>query len=134
MWEQAFRFLNYGGPPIRGLKEETMALKKFNPEHPVTRTLIITDRKRLCIKARRKRTLTGRQEKNGRPQQPRPHHDAPYRRRSQAEIPHHRLEAPISSTWKATVLRLEYDPNRTSFIALIQYRMVRNHISSLRSV
>ncbi len=43
------------------------------------------------------------------------------RRRSQAGLSHHRLQAHASSTCRRRVERIEYDPNRTAFIALIRY-------------
>ena len=41
----------------------------------------------------RRRALTRAAEEEGRPQQPRPHHDAPPGRRPQAPLPHDRLQA-----------------------------------------
>jgi ribosomal protein L2 len=55
-----------------------------------------------------------------RPQQQRPHHGALPRRRTQADLPQvdfkrRKFDVP------AKVERLEYDPNRTAFIALLKY-------------
>ena len=61
------------------------------------------------------------QDQVGRPQQPRPHHHAPHRRRPQAGLSPGRLPAHASSTCRPKVERLEYDPNRTAFIALLKY-------------
>ena len=57
----------------------------------------------------------------GRAQQLRPHDGALPGRRPQAHLPHGRFQAAASTTWPRTVERLEYDPNRTAFIALIRY-------------
>jgi large subunit ribosomal protein L2 len=97
-----------------------MALKKFNPTTPSLRQLVLVDRSEL-FKGKPVKALTvGRQEKGGRNNMGRitvrfrgGGHKQSYRlvdfkRRE-------KLDAP------ATVERLEYDPNRTSFIALIKY-------------
>ena len=60
-------------------------------------------------------------KKSGRPRQPRPHLDAPHRRWPQAEVPHHRLQAQQASASPATVKEIEYDPNRSARIALVEY-------------
>ena len=43
------------------------------------------------------------------------------RRRPQAEVPDHRLDAQRSGRPGASVTHIEYDPNRSARIALIQY-------------
>ena len=95
-----------------------MALKTYNPTTPGLRQLALVDRSEL-YKGKPVKALTGRQVGEGRPQQPRPHHRALPRRRPQADLPHHRLQASQARRCRRTVERLEYDPNRTSFIALI---------------
>ena len=50
----------------------------------------------------------------------RPHHRPPPGRRQQAQVPRHRLQA-RQGRYVATVLRLEYDPNRSANIALVEY-------------
>ncbi|WP_435640411.1 50S ribosomal protein L2 [Micavibrio aeruginosavorus] len=96
-----------------------MALKKFNPVTPSTRELIITDRSQLW-KGKPERSLTEGLHKTG-------------GRNNYGRITswqrgggHKRRYRVID--WKrrkwgmeATVERLEYDPNRTAYIALIKY-------------
>ncbi|AGH98854.1 50S ribosomal protein L2 [Micavibrio aeruginosavorus] len=96
-----------------------MALKKFNPVTPSTRELIITDRSQLW-KGKPERSLTEGLNKTG-------------GRNNYGRITswqrgggHKRRYRVID--WKrrkwdmeATVERLEYDPNRTAYIALIKY-------------
>ena len=43
------------------------------------------------------------------------------RRRAQADVPHHRLQAHDKDGVGATVVSIEYDPNRSARIALLQY-------------
>jgi large subunit ribosomal protein L2 len=97
-----------------------MALKTFNPTTPSQRQLVIVDRSGL-YKGKPVKALTEGKSDQGRPQQPRPHH----RPASSAAV----TSAPTASStssaasfdMRATVERLEYDPNRTAFIALIKY-------------
>jgi large subunit ribosomal protein L2 len=70
----------------------------------------------------------------GRSQQHRPHHGPSSRWRSQAHLSHGRLQASQSFDVPATVERLEYDPNRTAFIALIKYEDGEQATSWRRSV
>lgn len=97
-----------------------MALKTFNPTSPGRRQLIITDRSQLW-KGEPEKTLTeGKRKTGGRNNSGRitcrfigGGHKQRYRlvdfKRTKLDI-------------EATVLRLEYDPNRTAFIALIEYK------------
>ena len=96
-----------------------MALKKYKPTTPGQRGLVLIDRSDL-FKGRPVKNLTEGLTKNGRPEQHRTDHGAPvgggaktlYRivdfKRRKWDVP-------------ATVERIEYDPNRTAFIALIKY-------------
>jgi large subunit ribosomal protein L2 len=97
-----------------------MALKKFNPTTPSLRQLVLVDRSEL-FKGKPVKALTaGRMEQGGRNNMGRitvrfrgGGHKQSYRlvdfkRREKMDAP-------------ATVERLEYDPNRTAFIALIKY-------------
>ena len=61
------------------------------------------------------------QELERRPQQQRPHHGALPRRRPQADATAWSTSSARKFDVPATVERLEYDPNRTAFIALIKY-------------
>src|ERR671928_318164 len=96
-----------------------MALKTFNPTTPSTRHLVIVDRGELW-KGKPVKTLTeGLRQKGGRNNTGRTTvrfrgggHKRRYRiidfKRRKDDVP-------------ATVERLEYDPNRTAFIALVRY-------------
>jgi large subunit ribosomal protein L2 len=96
-----------------------MALKTYKPSTPGLRQLVIVDRSAL-YKGKPVKTLTeGKSEKGGRNNTGRitvrfrgGGHKQTYRI---VDFKRRKLDAP------ATVERLEYDPNRTSFIALIKY-------------
>jgi large subunit ribosomal protein L2 len=96
-----------------------MALKKFKPRTPGTRTLILTDRSELHKGAPEKTLLEGKKKTGGRNN----HGHVTTRHIGGGHKQKYRI-----IDWKrrkfdmeATVLRLEYDPNRTAYIALIQY-------------
>src|ERR1700755_798431 len=96
-----------------------MALKTFNPTTPGQRQLVIVDRSAL-YKGKPVKALTeGKSEKGGRNNTGRitvrfrgGGHKQTYRI---VDFKRRKFDTP------ATVERLEYDPNRTSFIALIKY-------------
>jgi len=96
-----------------------MALKKYKPTSPAQRGLVLVDRSAL-YKGKPVKTLTeGLSKSGGRNNHGRVTafnrgggHKRSYRL---VDFKRTRLEIP------ATVERLEYDPNRTSFIALIKY-------------
>ena len=96
-----------------------MALKKFKPNTPSTRQLVIVDRSSLH-KGKPVKTLTqGLTKKAGRNSDGR----ITARRRGGG---HKRLYRIVDFKRRkfdvpATVERIEYDPNRTAFIALIKY-------------
>lgn len=97
-----------------------MALKKFNPTSPGQRQLVQIDRKDL-YKGKPEKTLTEGLTKTG----GRNNHGRMTARHIGGG--HKRRYRVID--WKrdireqeGTVLRLEYDPNRTAFIALIEYK------------
>src|SRR5450756_2837819 len=97
-----------------------MALKKFNPTTPGQRQLVMVDRSAL-YRGKPVKTLTeGKHSSGGRNNNGRitvrfrgGGHKQAYRtidfKRTKFDVP-------------ATVERLEYDPNRTAFIALIKYQ------------
>ncbi len=97
-----------------------MALKTFNPTSPSRRHLVQVDRSELH-KGKPEKTLTqGLTKKGGRNNYGR----ITARRQGGG---HKRLYRVIDFKRRkldmdATVLRLEYDPNRTAFIALIEYK------------
>ncbi|NNE58587.1 MAG: 50S ribosomal protein L2 [Hellea sp.] len=97
-----------------------MALKTFNPTSPSRRNLVQVDRSDLH-KGRPEKSLTeGMSKKGGRNNTGR----ITMRRQGGG---HKRLYRMVDfrrakRDMEATVLRLEYDPNRTAFIALIQYK------------
>jgi len=96
-----------------------MALKKYNPTTPGQRQLVMVDRSAL-YKGKPVKALTeGKQSSGGRNNLGRTTvrfrgggHKQTYRI---VDFKRRKLDTP------ATVERLEYDPNRTSFIALIKY-------------
>ena len=96
-----------------------MALKTFNPVTPSLRQLVIVDRSGLHRGAPIKTLTEGKHSSGGRNNNGRTTvrfrgggHKKTYRI---VDFKRRRLDAP------ATVDRIEYDPNRTAFIALIKY-------------
>src|SRR5918994_1566278 len=96
-----------------------MALKTFNPVTPSQRQLVIVDRSGLHRGAPVKTLTVGKHSSGGRNSTGRTTvrfrgggHKKSYRI---VDFKRRRLDAP------ATVDRIEYDPNRTAFIALIKY-------------
>src|ERR1700761_6148279 len=97
-----------------------MALKQFNPTTPGQRQLIMVDRSAL-YKGKPVKALTeGKQSNGGRNNDGRitvrfrgGGHKRAYRK---VDFKRDKLDVP------AVVERLEYDPNRTGFIALIKYQ------------
>jgi len=96
-----------------------MALKSFNPTTPGTRQLVLVDRSEL-YKGKPEKTLTeGLSSSGGRNNTGRTTvwwrgggHKRKYR---MVDFKRRKLDIP------ATVERLEYDPNRTAFIAFVRY-------------
>src|SRR5271154_5686162 len=82
-----------------------MALKTYNPTTPSQRQLVIVDRSGLYKGAPVKALTEGQHSSGGRKQA--------YRR---VDFRRNKIDVP------ATVERIEYDPNRTAFIALIKYQ------------
>jgi large subunit ribosomal protein L2 len=96
-----------------------MALKKYNPTTPGQRQLVLVDRSGLWKGAPEKSLTEGQKSTGGRNNLGR----VTSRFRGGGHKQRYRL-----IDWKrnkfdaeGTVLRLEYDPNRTAFIALVQY-------------
>ena len=97
-----------------------MALKTFNPTSPSRRNLVQVDRSDL-YKGRPEKSLTkGKTKKGGRNNTGR----ITMRRQGGGHKQLYRMIDFKRSKrdMEATVLRLEYDPNRTAFIALIEYK------------
>ena len=96
-----------------------MALRKLKPTSPGQRFVVRVVQDGLH-KGEPHESLLRPLPKRRRPQQPGPHHDAPSRRRSQARyrvIDFKRDKDGVAGR----VERLEYDPNRTSHLALVLY-------------
>jgi large subunit ribosomal protein L2 len=97
-----------------------MALKKFNPTTPGQRQLVQIDRKDL-YKGKPEKALTeGKKKTGGRNNKGRitaRHIGGGHKQR-------YRIIDWKRNKWdvEATVLRIEYDPNRTAFIALVEYK------------
>jgi large subunit ribosomal protein L2 len=96
-----------------------MALKKFKPRTPGQRQLVIVDRSELW-KGKPVKTLTeGLSQSGGRNNAGRltARHRGGGHKRTYRKVDFKRNKLDI----QATVERIEYDPNRTAFIALIKY-------------
>ena len=96
-----------------------MALKSFNPTTPSQRQLVIVDRSELW-KGKPVKTLTeGKSSSGGRNNKGR----VTVRHRGGGHKRVYRIVDFKRRKWdvQGTVERLEYDPNRTAFIALIKY-------------
>jgi large subunit ribosomal protein L2 len=96
-----------------------MALKKFNPTTPGQRQLVQIDRKQLYKGKPEKNLTEGLKKTGGRNNQGRitSRHIGGGHKRRYRIIDWKRTKFDM----EATVERIEYDPNRTAFIALIQY-------------
>ncbi|MGN7437844.1 MAG: 50S ribosomal protein L2 [Alcanivorax sp.] len=96
-----------------------MALKKFNPITPGTRQLIQIDRSDLYKGAPEKALTEGLSKTGGRNN----HGRMTARHKGGGHKRKYRIIDWKRTKWdvEATVERIEYDPNRTAFIALIEY-------------
>jgi len=104
-----------------------MALKKFNPRTPGTRQLVQIDRSDLYKGAPEKSLTEGLNKTGGRNNMGRitSRHIGGGHKRKYRIIDWKRTKWDM----EATVERIEYDPNRTAFIALIEYKDgTRNYI------
>jgi len=97
-----------------------MALKKFKPNTPGTRQLVTVDRSGLHKGAPEKTLLEGKKKTGGRNNTGRItcRHVGGGHKQKYRVIDWKRRKFDV----EATVLRLEYDPNRTAFIALVEYK------------
>ncbi len=96
-----------------------MALKTFNPTSPGRRTLVIVDRSELHSGKPEKTLTEGLTSKGGRNNKGRV---TARRRGGGVKRLYRRVDFKRSKLdVEATVERIEYDPNRTAFIALITY-------------
>src|SRR6266581_4723178 len=96
-----------------------MALKSYNPTTPSQRQLVIVDRSSLHRGAPLKTLTEGKSASGGRNNNGRTTvrfrgggHKKTYRK---VDFKRRKFDVP------ATIERLEYDPNRTAFIALVKY-------------
>ncbi len=96
-----------------------MALKKFNPITPGTRGLILIERSGLHKGAPERSLTEGKKKTGGRNNMGRitSYHRGGGHKQRYRLIDWKRKKFDV----EGTVLRLEYDPNRTAFIALIEY-------------
>ena len=96
-----------------------MALKKFNPTSPGRRTLVLVDKSDLWAGRPEKKLVEGLTSKGGRNNTGR---ITSRRRGGAAKRLYRKIDFRRARfDMEATVERLEYDPNRTAFIALIEY-------------
>jgi len=97
-----------------------MALKTYKPNTPGMRGMVLVNKSELYKGAPEKSLTMGLVKKGGRNnfgQLTVPHQGGGHKRKFRLiDFKRNKLDAP------ATVLRLEYDPNRTAFIALIEYK------------
>ncbi len=96
-----------------------MALKTFNPTTPGQRQLVLVDRS-AHLQGQAGQNADRGQALERRPWQHGSHHRALPRWWPQEGLPRRRLQA-HQGRCSAKVERLEYDPNRSAFIALIKY-------------
>ncbi len=96
-----------------------MALKKFKPNTPGQRGLVIVDRSSLYKGKPVKRLTEGLSSRGGRNNQGRvtARRRGGGHKRTYRLVDFHRRKFDVP----ATVERIEYDPNRTAFIALVKY-------------
>ena len=96
-----------------------MALKTFRPTSPGLRHLVLVDRKQLWKGAPIKTLVEGKSKTGGRNNDGRitTRHIGGGHKQSYRLVDFRRRKHDVA----ATVERLEYDPNRTAFIALIKY-------------
>ncbi|MDR1207476.1 MAG: 50S ribosomal protein L2 [Rickettsiales bacterium] len=97
-----------------------MALKTYKPNTPGTRGLVLIDHSELHRGAPEKTLTVGKKSKGGRNNFGHvvvPHQGGGHKKKYRLiDFKRRKLDMP------ATVMRLEYDPNRTAFIALIEYK------------
>jgi large subunit ribosomal protein L2 len=96
-----------------------MALKTYNPTSPSMRQLVLVDRKELWKGKPVKKLTEGKSRSGGRNN----HGHTTVRFRGGGHKQTYRLVDFKRRKWNVagTVERLEYDPNRTAFIALVRY-------------
>ena len=96
-----------------------MGLKTYNPTSPGRRQLITTDRSELWNGAPVKTLTEGLTKKGGRNNHGRitAFHRGGGHKRSYRMVDFRRVKFDVGGT----IERLEYDPNRTAFIALVKY-------------
>ena len=96
-----------------------MALKTFNPTTPSLRQLVIVDRSELHKGKPVKALTVGKSEKGGRNNAGRT--TVRFRGGGHKQTIASSISSGGSLRSRRKVERLEYDPNRTSFIALVKY-------------
>jgi large subunit ribosomal protein L2 len=96
-----------------------MALRTFNPTSPGRRQLVVVDRSELHKGRPEKSLVEGMRKQGGRNNMGRitVRHQGGGAKRLYRRIDFKRSKLDVP----ATVVRLEYDPNRTAFIALVEY-------------
>jgi large subunit ribosomal protein L2 len=96
-----------------------MALKQFNPTTPGQRTLVLVDRSELWKGSPVKALTVGKTKTGGRNNYGR---ITAFRKSGGHKQKYRIVDFKRAKTGAAVVERLEYDPNRSAFIALIKYK------------
>src|SRR6185436_19266134 len=95
-----------------------MALKTYNPTTPSRRGMVVIDRSGLWKGKPVKALTVGKPKKGGRNNLGRL---TSFRQGGGHKQSYRKIDFKRAKKGSATVERLEYDPNRTGFIALIRY-------------
>ena len=97
-----------------------MGIRQFKPVSKASRFRSVSDFAE--ITRTHAREVAGRADQEvGWPRQPRPHLDASHRRWTQAHVPPDRFQAEQARRCRPIVKEIEYDPNRSARIALVEY-------------
>ena len=99
-----------------------MSIKTYKPTTPSRRHMTVSGFDGIDKKAKPERSLTETLKKQRRPQQLRQNHrPPPAAAATSRQVPHHRFQARQAGHGSHGASRLEYDPNRSAYIALVQY-------------
>ena len=97
-----------------------MAIRVYKPTSPARRFMSVLTFEEVTKKTPERSLVTDLRHKAGRNNPGQDHRPSSGRRRS-PQVPHHRLQARSRTASPPTSAAIEYDPNRTCFIALLYY-------------